>query len=35
MRDLIREAFALASLVALIWAIAFAAIALNPPPLPV
>lgn len=35
MRDLIRDAFALAAIVSLIWAIAFAAIAFNPPPLPV
>lgn len=35
MRDLIRDFIGLASLVAFIWAVAFAAIALNPPPLPV
>lgn len=35
MRDFIRDLFGLGALVALIWAIAFAAIALNPPPLPV
>lgn len=35
MRDFIRDLFALATIVALVWAIAFAAIALNPPPMPV
>lgn len=35
MRDFIRDLFALATIVALVWAVAFTAIALNPPPLPV
>lgn len=35
MRDFIRDLFALAAIVALVWAIAFAAIAFTPPPLPV
>lgn len=35
MRDFIRDLFALAAIVALVWAVAFTAIALNPPPMPV
>lgn len=35
MRDFIRDFLALAAIVSLVWAVAFTAIALNPPPLPV